>query len=266
MYDVTDSAEGDCYLSVPPEPGIVAAALGASASAAPSTGESATPGAGESALSGTAPTEALQTFTLDSGASHSFFRGSTKLTFLSRPVTVSLADPSGGPSPCALFHGSTDAWVDQFTLGGQRVSHCTCSRTGCHLATFTRRRGFSLYTQTTASPPVTACSQVAASGQVSAVASRSSPVSAPYSCHPLAHETLLWHHHLGHPCLPRLRGMASRTLVFGLPRSLPPLPPGPAPTCVPCVEARQRAAPHSSEFSPTKAPLQNLHTDVWGLL
>ncbi|CAI7861445.1 unnamed protein product [Closterium sp. NIES-54] len=58
--------------------------------------------------------------------------------------------------------------------------------------------------------------------------------------------------------------MASRTLVSGLPRSLPPLPPGPAPTCVPCVEGRQRAAPHSSTFPPTEAPLQTLHMDVWG--
>ncbi|CAI7818684.1 unnamed protein product [Closterium sp. NIES-54] len=58
--------------------------------------------------------------------------------------------------------------------------------------------------------------------------------------------------------------MASRVLVSGLPRSLPPLPPGPGPTCVPCVEGRQRAAPHSSEFPPTEAPLQTLHMDVWG--
>ncbi|CAI7735232.1 unnamed protein product [Closterium sp. NIES-54] len=58
--------------------------------------------------------------------------------------------------------------------------------------------------------------------------------------------------------------MASRVLVSGLPQSPPPLPPGPAPTCVPCVEGRQRAAPHSSEFPPTEAPLQTLHMDVWG--
>ncbi|CAI7834888.1 unnamed protein product [Closterium sp. NIES-54] len=58
--------------------------------------------------------------------------------------------------------------------------------------------------------------------------------------------------------------MASRVLVSGLPRSLPPLPPGPAPTRVPCVEGRQRAALHSSEFPPTEAPLQTLHMDVWG--
>ncbi|CAI7888643.1 unnamed protein product [Closterium sp. NIES-54] len=104
LYALTDSAEGDCYLSVPPDPGIAAAALGASASATPRTGESAAPGDGKSALSGTARTEALHTFTLDSGAPRSFFRDSTTLTPLSRPVAVSLADPSGGP---VLAHSST---------------------------------------------------------------------------------------------------------------------------------------------------------------
>ncbi|CAI7756437.1 unnamed protein product [Closterium sp. NIES-53] len=156
-----------------------------------------------------------------------------------------------------------DVWVDQFAPGGQRVTRCTCSRTGRHLATFICRTGSSLYTQTTAPPPVSASGQVAASSQVFAAASRSSPASAPYSCRPLTHETLLWHHRLGHPSLPRLRGMASRTLVSGISRCLPPLPPGPAPTCVPCVEGRQRAAPHSS-FPPIEAPLQTLYMDVWG--
>ncbi|CAI7913361.1 unnamed protein product [Closterium sp. NIES-54] len=292
MYALSDSAEGDCYLSVPPDPGIAAAALGASASASPSTYESAAPGAGESALSGTAPTEALHTFTLDSGASRSFFRDSTTLTPLTRPIAVSLADPSGGPvlahsstvlpcpaAPSGLLSGlhlpslSTnlvsgadfqDAWVDQFAPGGQRVTHCTCSRTGRHLATFTHWLGSSLYTLTTASPPVSASRQVAASSEVFAAASRSSPASAPCSCRPLSHETLLWHHHLGHPSLPRLQGMASRTLVSGLPRSLPPLPPGPTPTSIPCVVGGQRAAPHSSTFPLIEAPLQTLHMDVWG--
>ncbi|CAI7748244.1 unnamed protein product [Closterium sp. NIES-53] len=292
MYALADITEGDCYLSVPLDPGTVAAALGASAAAALGASASAAPGAGTSPLSGTAPTESFHTFTLDSGASRSFFRDSTTLTLLNRPVAVSLADPSRGPvlahsstvlpcpaAPSGLLSGlhlpsfSTnlvsgadlqDAWVDQFTPGGQRVTHCTCSRTGRHLATFTRRPGSSLYTLSTAPPLVPVFGQVAASSQVFAAASRSSPASALCSCRPLAHETLLWHHHLGHPSLPRLRGMASRALVSKLPRSLPPLPPGPAPTCVPCVEGRQHAAPHSSSFPPTEAPLHTLHMDVWG--
>ncbi|CAI7817013.1 unnamed protein product, partial [Closterium sp. NIES-53] len=248
MYAIDDGAEGDCYLSVLPDPGIVAATLGASTSAAPGTGASAAPGAGASAapgagafaLSGTTPTKSLHTLTLDSGALRSFFRDSTTLTPLSRPVAVSLADPSGAPvlahsstvlpcpaAPSGLLSGlhlpsfSTnlvsgadlqDAWVDQFTPGGQRVTHCTCSRMGRHLATFTRRPGSSLYTLTTASPPVSASGQVAASSQVFAAASKFSPASAPCSCRPLSHETLFWHHRLGHPSLPRLRGMASRAL------------------------------------------------------
>ncbi|CAI7890740.1 unnamed protein product, partial [Closterium sp. NIES-53] len=261
MYAFADITEGDCYLRVPPDPGNVAAALGASVAAALGACASAAPGAGTSPLSGTAPTESFHTFTLDSGASRSFFRDCTTLTPLNRPP---LLTPPRDQSLHTPPHGADlqDAWVDQFTPGGQRVTHCTCSRTGRHLATFACRPGSSLYTLTTAPPPVPASGQVAVSSQVFAAASRSSPASAPCSCCPLAHETLLWHHRLGHPSLPRLRGMASRALVSGLPRSLPPLPPGPAPTCVPYVEGRQRAAPHSSSFPPTEAPMQTLHMDV----
>ncbi|CAI7923056.1 unnamed protein product [Closterium sp. NIES-54] len=92
----------------------------------------------------------------------------------------------------------------------------------------------------------------------------SAQVATQCECRRLSHDTLLWHHRLGHPSLPRLRSMDSRFLVSGLPRSLPPLPPSPAPPCIPCVEGRQRAAPHSSSFLPTEAPLQTLHLDVWG--
>ncbi|CAI7847920.1 unnamed protein product [Closterium sp. NIES-54] len=292
MYALSTSDEGDCYLCVPPDPGIEAAALGAGETAALGASASVAPGAGESAPSGTALAQVFHTFTLDSGASRSFFRDRTTLTPLSRLVAVSLADPSGGPVlasfstvlPCpAAPSGSLsglylpsfstnfvsgadlqDQGVDQFTPASQRVTHCTCARTGRHLATFSRRPGSSMYTVSTESPPVSASGQVAASSQVFTAASGSGPESAPCSCRLVSPQTLLWHHRLGHPSLPRLQGMASRVFVFGLPRSLPPLPPGPAPTCVPCVEGQQRAAPHSSEFPLTEAPLQTLHMDVWG--
>ncbi|CAI7785170.1 unnamed protein product [Closterium sp. NIES-54] len=226
MYALSVSAEGDCYRCVPPDPGIAAAALGAS--------ESGT-------LPGTALAQALHTFMLDSGASACFFRDSTTLIPLSTPVPFRLVNPSGGPVvarystvlPCpAIPSGSLsglhlpsfsanlvstaalqDAMVTTTKPGGQRVTICTCTRTGHHLATFTRRPGSSLYTLATEPPQIAASSQVSASG---------------------------------------------------LPRSLPPLAPSPALPCLPCVEGRQRAAPHSSLFPPMTAPLQTLHMDVLG--
>ncbi|CAI7797936.1 unnamed protein product [Closterium sp. NIES-54] len=259
MYALSDSAEGDCYRCVPPDPGIAAAALGAN--------ESGT-------LPGTVPAQALHTFTLDSGTSACFFRDSTTLTPLSTPVPVRLADPSGGPVvarsstvlPClTVLSGSIsglhlplfstklvstaalqDAMVTTTTPGGQRVTICTCTRTGHHLATFTRRLGSSLYTRYRASSGSCICS-----GVLVRSGSRPLLVSPPFA--PDSSVTLL-----------RLRGMHSRLLVSGLPMSLPPLPPSPAPPCLPCVEGRQRAAPHSSLFPPTTAPLQTLHMDVWG--
>ncbi|CAI7857563.1 unnamed protein product [Closterium sp. NIES-53] len=266
MYALSLSAEGDYYRCVPPDPGIEAAAQGAT----------------EPALLGNAPTEALHTFMLDSGASRCFFCDSTTLTPLSASVPDRLTDPLGGAVlarsstvlPCPLvpsgsFSGlhlpsfSTnlvsraalqDSMVTTTTPGGQRVSICTCTRTDRHLATFTRRPWSSLYTLATEPPQVAASAQVSASGLVAP----------PCSCRLLSHQTLLWHHRLDHPSLPCIRGMHSRLLVSGLPRSLPPLPPSPAPPCLPCVEGRQRAAPHSSSFPPTTAPLQTLHIDVWG--
>ncbi|CAI7839774.1 unnamed protein product [Closterium sp. NIES-54] len=223
-------AEGDCYRCVPPGPGIAAAALGAS--------ESGT-------LPGTAPAQALHTFTLDSGASRCFIHDSTTLTPLPAPVPVRLADPSGSP---------VVACSSSVLPCPARVSICTCTRTGRHLATFTRRPGSSLYILATGPPQVAASAQVSASGQVAASC----------SCRLLSHQTLLWHHRLGHPSLARHHGMHSHLLVSGLPKSLPPLPPSPAPPCLPCIEGRQRATPHSSSFPPTTAPLETLHMDVNG--
>ncbi|CAI7879010.1 unnamed protein product [Closterium sp. NIES-53] len=253
MYAVSTSDEGDCYLCVPPDPGGEAAALGACEAAALGASASAAPGAGESALSGTASAQVFHTFTLDSGASRSFFRYCTTLTPLRRPVAVSLADPSGGPVLARFSTVLSCPAAPSGTLSGLYLpSFSTNLVSGADL----QDQGVDQFTP--------ASQRVAASSQVFAAASGSGPESAPCSCRLLSHQTLLWHHRLGHPSLPRLQGMASRVLVSGLPRSLPHLPRGPAPTCVPCVEGRQRAAPHSSEFPPTEAPLQTLHMDVWG--
>ncbi|CAI7865741.1 unnamed protein product [Closterium sp. NIES-54] len=151
MYVLSTSDEGDCYLCVPPDPGIEAAALGAGETAALGASASAAPGAGS--LSGLY----LPSF-------------STNL--------VSGADLQ-------------DQGVDQFTPASQRVTHSTCAQTGRQLATFTRRPGSSLYTLSTESSSVSASGQVAASSQVLAAASGSGPESAPCSCRLLSHQTLL---------------------------------------------------------------------------
>ncbi|CAI7909349.1 unnamed protein product [Closterium sp. NIES-53] len=215
------------------------------------------------------------------GASRCFFRNCTTVTLLTAPVPITLADPSKGPvvargatvlpcpaAPSGLLTSlhlpsfaknfvATSVLQDQSVTvtqpRGELVAISTDSRTGEHLATFTRRHGSDLYTLTTES------SRVAESGQVAT----SVEVAGSCLCRLLTHQTLLWHHCLGHPSLPRLHGMHSCLLVSGLPRSLPPLPRLLAPPCLPCVEGRQRTAPHSS-FPPTTAPLQTLHMDVWG--
>ncbi|CAI7911376.1 unnamed protein product [Closterium sp. NIES-54] len=193
MYALSVSVEGDCYLCVPHDPGIEAAALGAS----------------ESVLPGTAPAEALHTFKLDSGASRCFFRDSTTLTPLSAPVPIRLAGPSGGPViarsstdlPCLAVLSSSlsdlhlpsfstnlvstaalqDAMVPTTTPGGQRVSICTCTRTGRLLATFTRRPGSSLPRSLPPLPPspATPCLPCAEGRQCAAPHSSFPPTTAP---------------------------------------------------------------------------------------
>ncbi|CAI7803494.1 unnamed protein product [Closterium sp. NIES-53] len=233
-----------------------AAALGASKPAAVlgASEFAAALGARASPATGPSLAEALHTFTLDSDASRCFFRDCTTLTPLTALVPVSLADPTGGPVvarvstvlPCpavpsdslSSLHLPTistvlvtntaiqDVCVDTFIPGGQRMAICQ----------------------------VAASSRVSVSGQLATSC----------SCQVLSHHTLLRHHRLVHPSLPCLHGMHSCLLVSGLPRSLPSFPRSPALPCLPYVEGRQRAAPHSSEFPPTTAPLQTLHMDVWG--
>ncbi|CAI7755947.1 unnamed protein product [Closterium sp. NIES-53] len=244
MYALSFSAEGDCYRCVPPDPGIAATALGASASGTPPS---------------TTRAEALHTFTLDSDASRCFFRDSTTLTPLPAPVPIKLADSSGAPVVTSSSTVLPCLAVPPGSLSGLHLPsfYTNLVSTAALLdamVTATNPGGSSLYTLAIGPSQVAASAQVSASGQVAASC----------SCRLLSHQTLLWHHRLGHPSLPRIRGMHSRFLVSGLPRSLPPLPPSPSPPCLPCVEGRQRAAPHSSSFPLTTAPLQTLHMDVWG--
>ncbi|CAI7785917.1 unnamed protein product, partial [Closterium sp. NIES-53] len=238
MYDLSVSAEGDSYRC------IAAAALDASE-----------PGT----LPGTAPAQALHTFTLDSGASACFFHDSITLTPLSTPVPVRLADPSGGlfvarsstVLPCPTVPSGSLSGLHLPSFSANLVSTAALQDA---MVTTTTPGGSSLYTLATEPPQVAASAQVSASGLVAASC----------LCRLLSHQTLLWHHRLGHPSLPHLRGMHSCLLVSGLPRSLPPLPPSPAQPCLFCFEGRQRAAPHSSSFPPTTAPLQTLQMEVWG--
>ncbi|CAI7813592.1 unnamed protein product [Closterium sp. NIES-53] len=186
MYALSASAEGDCYRCAPPDPGIEAAALGAS----------------ESSLPDTAPGEALHTFMLNSG------------------------DPSGGPVvarsstvlPCPAVPSGSLSGLHLPSFSTSLVSTTALQDA---MVTTTTPGGSSLYTLATKPPQVAASAQVSTSGP-------------------------------------------SRLLVSGLSRSLPPLPPSPAPPCLPCVEGRQCAAPHSSSFPPTTAPLETLHMDVSG--
>ncbi|CAI5960914.1 unnamed protein product [Closterium sp. NIES-65] len=187
MYAVTISDEGDCYRCFSPDPGIGTAALGACEAVALVCQRVC-------ALRYCPPVSCCPLGHL----------------VWSVPPLVLTNLVSGADLQ--------DAGVDQFTPASQQVTHCLDARTSRHLATFSRRPGSSLYTLTTASPPVSASGQVAASG--------------PGAC----------------CCV----------------QSLPPLPSRPGPSCVPCVEGRLRAAPHSSQFPPTEAPLQTLHLDVWG--
>ncbi|CAI7846215.1 unnamed protein product [Closterium sp. NIES-53] len=155
---------------------------------------------------------------------------------------------------------------------------CSDASTGALLATFTREPLSGLFILHTAShqvaeaSQVTASPQVAESGQVtesptaaaSSQVAASGQVAASCSCRSFAHPIVLWHHRLGHPSIPRLRGMASHRLVSSLPRVFASLPPSPAPPCTPCVAGHLHTTPHSSSLRPATAPFQTLHLDVWG--
>ncbi|CAI7913142.1 unnamed protein product [Closterium sp. NIES-53] len=183
MYALSASAEGDCYRCVPPNPGIEAAALGAS----------------ESSLPGTAPAEALHTFTKDSG-----------------PHAVSFVT---APPSLLSLHLSRSDWMTPPRAQSLPIPPL-----------FSRVRRFRLTRYPVFTSPRSLQTWVESVHTVYKASSGSCVCS---GC-------------------PR---------QVSLPRSLPPIPPSPAPPYLPCVEGRQCAAPHSSSFPPTSAPLQTLHMD-----
>ncbi|CAI5934671.1 unnamed protein product [Closterium sp. NIES-65] len=139
MYVMSDSGEGAQYLCVPPDPGIrtsEAAALGASASAAPGASEAAAPVARVSTTPGTGEAAALGLY----------------LPSFSTNLVAGSALEDGG--------------VHQFTPAYERVTHCACARTGRHLAMFTWQPGSDLYTLTTKLPQVAASASTSVSGQL----------------------------------------------------------------------------------------------------
>ncbi|CAI7851919.1 unnamed protein product [Closterium sp. NIES-54] len=245
MYDVIDSSASDSVYST-------VVSLGASLAKVHDANTS--PGA--------ALEDASLSFTLDSRASHCFFRDRTTLTSLPTPVSVALADPTSGPVTARYTTTLPCLAVPSGSLTGFHVPSFLRNLVGVrslmsqHVGVWIEPSG---KTAVPASHQVAASPQVVVSGQVLV----SGPVAASCSCRSLAHPTVLWHHRIGHPSISRLRATSSQRLVLGLPRVLPSLPPSLAPPCGLCVEGRLRATPHSS-LRPTTEPFDTLHLDVWG--
>ncbi|CAI7901988.1 unnamed protein product [Closterium sp. NIES-53] len=235
MYASSASVEGDCYSCVPRAAGVEAASLGACEPAAAVSLADPYGGAVIARASTVLPCLAVPSGSLPGLHIPSFSKNLVSNIVLQ------------------------DELVSTFTPGGECVVIYSDSRTGEHLATFTRRPGSSLYTLTTES------AQVAASGQVAGLhrwlhrVSKLRLVCAGHSRTRLSSGTTVL---VTPPC----RACVACTRV-----SLSLASPGPCPRsrarlhhhAFPCIKRRQRAAPHSSSFPPTTAPLQTLHMDVW---
>ncbi|CAI7886636.1 unnamed protein product [Closterium sp. NIES-54] len=189
------------------------------------------------ACTGSTTGVASLSFTLNSGASSCFFCDCTDLTPLRTPVSVALADSTAGP---VVARSSTTlpcpAAPSRFLTGYYNPSFSRNLVGGSHLHDLGVVTTFPLV------EPIAYCT-IGVTGAPLATFHRE-PGSGLYSLHTRSHH--------------------SGQVRSGLPESLAPLPRSPVPLCTPCVEGRQRAAPHSSSFPPTTAPLQTLHLDIWG--
>ncbi|CAI7812869.1 unnamed protein product [Closterium sp. NIES-53] len=257
MYAVVDSSASDSvYSSV--------VSLGASLAEVPV----ASVGTCVDTSPGATPEDASLSFTLDSGASHCFFRDCMTLTPLPTPVYVALANPTLGPVTARYTTTLPFPAVPSGSLTGFHVPSFSWNLVGVrplvsqHVGVWIEPSG-----------ETAVCvngDTAAAAAAAAAVATAPNPchcppsVAASCSCRSLAYPTVLWHHRMGHPPISRLRAMSSQRLVLGLPRVLPLLPPSLAQPCSPCVEGRLCATPHSSSLRPANEPFETLHLDVWG--
>ncbi|CAI7912397.1 unnamed protein product [Closterium sp. NIES-53] len=182
--------------------------------------------------SGAASPTAQLSFTLDSGASSCFFRDCTDLTPLHTPVTVALADPSVG----SVVAYNTTTLLCPTAPSGFLTGNYTPSFSR-NLVDVNHLHDLGDVTTFPLDEPIAPCT-VGATGVPLATFHRE-PGSGLYSLHTRSHHT-----------------------GSGLPESLALLPRSPTPPCTPCVEGRQRAAPHSSSSPPTTTPLQTLHLDA----
>ncbi|CAI7787004.1 unnamed protein product [Closterium sp. NIES-54] len=276
MHDVVDSsASNSVYSSV--------VSLGASLAEVPvpsvGTCVDTSPGA--------APEDTSLSFTLDSEASHCFFRDRTTLTPLPMPVSVALADPTLGSDtarytttlPCPTFpSGSlTGFHVPSFSrnlvgvrpLVSQHVSVwiepsgetavCVHGDMYAPLTTFTTEPGSGLYTLHTGPRWQQQRQQQRQQQQQQQQLLPPTPVTVPRQV-PASHQVAA----SPQVAVSGQRAMSSQRLVLGLPRVLPSLSPLLAPPYGPCVEGQLRATAHSSSLRPATKPLKTLHLDVWG--
>ncbi|CAI7882952.1 unnamed protein product [Closterium sp. NIES-54] len=188
MYAVVESSASDSvYSSV--------VSLGASLAEVPV----ASVGTCVDTSRGAASEDASLSFTLDSGASHCFFRDRTTLTPLPTPVSVALADPTSGPViarytttlPCLAvpFGSLTGFHVPLFSrnLVGVRPLQQQQQRQQQQQQKLLPLTPVTVLRQVPASHQVAASPHVAVSGQVPV----SGPVAPSCSCRSPAHPTVL---------------------------------------------------------------------------
>ncbi|CAI7783344.1 unnamed protein product, partial [Closterium sp. NIES-53] len=222
----------------------------------------------------TSPRAALEdaslSFTLDSGASHCFFRDCTTLTPLPTPVSVALADPTSGPVTARYTTTLPCPAVPSGSLTGFHVPSFSRNLVGVrplvsqHVGVWIEPSGETAVcvdgdtAVAIAAAAAEAAALVAAAAEAAAaaaIAAAAAAATAPDPCHCPS---------LGSRVSPGCRVSPGSCVWSGLPHVLPSLPPSLAPPCGPCVEGRLRATPHSSSLRPTTEPFKTLHLDVWG--